>query len=133
MLMLQALTYAQSTGWVVLYLPSGQLSRLLVQTPSLTLLSLTATPILNSSTPHVYSSSQALFGQPALALQLLGKFTSANKAAFKALKTRKAWTFGDRVMKIGTGLDELSTKNVDEKTSTAILEALFDELAAQQT
>lgn len=99
--------------------------------PPLTLFS-AATPVLNSSTPHVYSSAQALFDQPALAQQLLGKFTAANKASFKALKTRKEWLFGDRVVKAGTGLDELSTKGVDEKNSAAVLEALFDELAAQK-
>lgn len=90
-----------------------------------------ATPLVNSSSPHTYSPQQALFDQPVLSQQLLSRFVNANKPALKALKTRKAWTFGERSIKEGTGLDGLASKNVDEKTATSVLEALFDELAAQ--
>lgn len=134
-LLLQTLAYAQATGWVVLYLPSGDSIRRPLRIAEIEAdpFSFIATPALNSSTPHVYSSTQALFDQPALSLQLLTKFTAANKAAFKALRTSKEWTFGDRVVKAGTGLDELATKGADEKSATSVLEALFEELAAQKT
>ena len=73
-LLLQAVSYAQSTDWIVLYLPS-------------------ALPLVNSSTPHSYSQQRALFEQPALAASLLTKFAAANKAAFKALQTTKAVSY----------------------------------------
>lgn len=91
----------------------------------------TAVPLVDSSTPHVYSASQALFDQPLLALELLTRFASVNKSAFKTLRTRKERTFGDRTVAVGQTLEELATRGVDDKTSTAVLEAILDELSAQ--
>jgi len=93
---------------------------------------LAATPLTDSSTPHVYSTDRALFEQPVLARSLLTTFAAANKDHFKALKTAQAYTFGDREVKAGVSLEELATKNVDDKTAAAVLEAVFDELAAQK-
>ncbi|GAA5855318.1 hypothetical protein JCM8547_009031 [Rhodosporidiobolus lusitaniae] len=116
-LLLQAVSYAQSTDWVVLYLPS-------------------ATPLVNSSTPHLYSSSRALFDQPLLSSSLLSKFTAANKAAFKALKTSKEHTFGlgENVKKVAKGksLEDLAKAHGgDEKTVTAVFETVMEELSTQ--
>ncbi|GAA6043798.1 hypothetical protein JCM8097_007715 [Rhodosporidiobolus ruineniae] len=113
-LLLQAVSYAQSTDWVVLYLPS-------------------AAPLVNSSTPHLYSSSRALFDQPTLSASLLTNFASANAQAFKALKTAKEWTFGDKKVAKGKSLDELAkAAGGDEKLVTSVFEAVMEELAAQK-
>lgn len=90
-----------------------------------------ATPTINSSTPHVYSSTSALFEQPTLALSLLSKFAKANAKAFKGLKTSQEWKFGERTVVKGTTLEALATKGVDEKSAQGVLEALLEELAAQ--
>ncbi|KAK4053389.1 hypothetical protein OIV83_001553 [Microbotryomycetes sp. JL201] len=111
--LLQAVAYAQASDWIVLYLPS-------------------ATPYVNSSTAHVYSSSLALFEQPAAAVQLVSRIANVNKAAFKKLKASKTHSFGDSTLKEGTTLDVLCSK-VSDKTSTAVLTALLNELAAQNT
>ncbi|BGP39668.1 hypothetical protein JCM10450v2_003638 [Rhodotorula kratochvilovae] len=113
-LLLQAVSYAQSTDWIVLYLPS-------------------ATPLVNSSTPHAYSQQRALFEQPALAASLLTKFSAANKEAFKALKTSKEHVFGEKKVAEGKTLEELAkAAGGDEKVVTAVFEALMEELAAQK-
>lgn len=91
----------------------------------------TATPTINSSTPHVYSPTSALFEQPTLALSLLSKFAKANAKAFKGLKTSQEWKFGERTVVKGTTLEALATKGVDEKSAQGVLEALLEELAAQ--
>ncbi|BGP15615.1 hypothetical protein JCM10213v2_003604 [Rhodosporidiobolus nylandii] len=116
-LLLQAVSYAQSTDWVVLYLPS-------------------AAPLVNSSTPHLYSQPRALFDQPALSASLLTKFAAANKAAFKALKTSKDWAFGDGAKRVAKGksLEELAkAAGGDEKLVTSVFEAVMEELAAQNS
>lgn len=113
-LLLQAASFAQSNKWIVLYIPS-------------------AAPLVNSSTPHNYSSTRALFEQPLLASSLLSKFTAANKAAFKAVKTQKEWTFGDKKVAAGKSLEELAkAAGGDEKLSTAVFEAVFAELEGQK-
>jgi hypothetical protein len=66
-----------------------------------------------------------------LASQLLARFSGANNAAFKALKTSQLREFGDRKVAAGTSLDDLANKSVDVRTSSAVLEAVFDELAQQ--
>ncbi|GAA5855882.1 hypothetical protein JCM9279_001156 [Rhodotorula babjevae] len=112
-LLLQAVSYAQSTDWIVLYLPS-------------------ALPLVNSSTPHTYSQQRALFEQPALAAALLSKFSAANKAAFKALKTTKEHAFGDKKVAQGKTLEDLAkAAGGDDKLTTAVFEAVMEELAAQ--
>ncbi|GAA5983046.1 hypothetical protein JCM11641_004705 [Rhodosporidiobolus odoratus] len=113
-LMLQTVSYAQSTKWIVLYLPS-------------------AAPLVNSSTPHLYSSTRALFEQPALASSLLQKWSSANKSAFKALQTSKEWTFGEKKVAEGKSLEELVKAGGDEKTVTSVFEAVMEELSAQNS
>lgn len=135
MLLMQTMACAQATGWVVLYLPSGGLfPSSFSGARSLTVCATSpATPLVNSSTPHVYSSTQALFDQPALSARLLSRFVAANKGALKKIKTSRAWSFGDKEVKQGTGLDELATKNVEDKTATSILGALFEELSKQQS
>ncbi|KAK4698316.1 small subunit ribosomal protein S29, partial [Phenoliferia sp. Uapishka_3] len=110
-LLLQGASHALSSGWVVLYLPS-------------------TAPLVDSSTPHAYSAPQKIFQQPVLAQQLLSRFSAANKVAFKKLKTQQARIFGDRSVAAGASLEEL-VRNVDDKTSTPVLEALFDDLAKQ--
>ncbi|GAA6000998.1 mitochondrial 37S ribosomal protein mS29 RSM23 [Rhodotorula paludigena] len=113
-LLLQAASFAQSNKWIVLYIPS-------------------AAPLVNSSTPHNYSSTRALFEQPLLASSLLSKFTAANKAAFKAVKTQKEWTFGDKKVAASKSLEELAkAAGGDEKLSTAVFEAVFAELEGQK-
>ncbi|GAA6020905.1 hypothetical protein JCM10207_003183 [Rhodosporidiobolus poonsookiae] len=112
--LLQAVSYAQSTEWIVLYLPS-------------------AAPLVNSSTPHIYSSTRALFDQPALSSSLLSKFAAANKQAFKQLKTSKEWTFGEKKVAAGKSLEELAkAAGGDDKLVTSVFEAVVDELAAQK-
>ncbi|GAA5917401.1 hypothetical protein JCM6882_000846 [Rhodosporidiobolus microsporus] len=113
-LLLQAVSYAQSTDWIVLYLPS-------------------AAPLVNSSTPHIYSSARALFDQPALSSSLLSKFSSANSKAFKALKTAKEWTFGDKKVAQGKSLEDLAkAAGGDEKLVTSVFEAVMEELSVQK-
>ncbi|GJN89014.1 hypothetical protein Rhopal_001985-T1 [Rhodotorula paludigena] len=113
-LLLQAASFAQSNKWIVLYIPS-------------------AAPLVNSSTPHNYSSTRALFEQPLLASSLLSKFAAANKAAFKAVKTQKEWTFGDKKVAAGKSLEDLAkAAGGDEKLSTAVFEAVFAELEGQK-
>ncbi|KPV75291.1 uncharacterized protein RHOBADRAFT_43782 [Rhodotorula graminis WP1] len=113
-LLLQAVSYAQSTDWIVLYLPS-------------------ALPLVNSSTPHTYSQQRALFEQPALASALLSKFAAANKAAFKQLQTTKEHAFGDsKKVAQGKTLEDLAkAAGGDDKLTTAVFEAVMEELAAQ--
>lgn len=93
----------------------------------------TATPLVNSSSPHSYSPAQAIFQQPTLASQLLTRFSTANRAAFKALKTSQEWTLGERVVPKGKSLEELILVNkaVDEKNASEILEAVMAELEGQ--
>ncbi|GAA5930504.1 hypothetical protein JCM1841_006561 [Sporobolomyces salmonicolor] len=113
-LLLQAVSYAATTGWVVLYLPS-------------------ATPLVNSSTPHLYSSARHLFDQPVLSASLLTKFSTANKAAFKALKTTQEWAFGERKVAQGKPLEELcKVAGGDEKIVTSVFEAVMEELTVQK-
>ncbi|KAM0787467.1 hypothetical protein ACM66B_003544 [Microbotryomycetes sp. NB124-2] len=111
--LLQAVSYAQGSEWIVLYIPS-------------------ATPYVNSSTAHAYSAPLALYEQPAAAAQLVSKILNVNKSLLKKLKTRKAHAFGDANVAEGTSLDVLCSK-VSEKTSTAVLTALLEELSAQNT
>ncbi|GAA6063946.1 hypothetical protein JCM10212_002144 [Sporobolomyces blumeae] len=112
-LMLQAVSYAQSSGFVVIYLPSS-------------------TPLTNSSTPHLYSSARALFDQPLLSASLLNKLSTTNKAAFKELKTTKEWAFGDRKVAKGKSLEELcKAAGGDDKIVTSVFEAVMEELSTQ--
>lgn len=102
------------------------------------MLSSTAAPLVNSSTPHLYSTPRALFDQPTLSASLLTKFSSANKAAFKALKTSKEYTFGEgataKKVAQGKSLEELvKAAGGDEKIVTSVLEALMEELEVQKT
>ncbi|KAL8284256.1 hypothetical protein RQP46_005005 [Phenoliferia psychrophenolica] len=110
-LLLQGASYALSTGWVVLYLPS-------------------TASLVDSTTPHAYSAPHKLFHQPVLAQQLISRFAAANKATFKKLKTLRSRTFGEVTVAEGATLEEL-TRNVDEKNSTAVLEALLEDLSQQ--
>lgn len=104
-----------------------------LRTERLTRLLCEATPLIDSSTPHAYSALHKLFHQPVLAQQLLSRFAGANRAAFKKLQTSRERIFGERKVAAGTSLEELATRNVGEKSSTAVLEALFEELAEQST
>ncbi|GAA5940077.1 mitochondrial 37S ribosomal protein mS29 RSM23 [Sporobolomyces koalae] len=115
-LMLQAVSYAQSSGFVIIYLPS-------------------ATPLVNSSTPHIYSEPRALFDQPVLSAQLLTKLATVNKQAFKEIKTTKAYQFGTAPkFPAGKSLEELSKQaNGDDKIVTSVFEALIEELSTQKT
>lgn len=113
-LLVQAASYAHSNGWVVLYLPS-------------------ATASVNSSSAFTYSSERALFEQPTLAADLLQRFSSANKAAFKSLKTSRVHLFGEKEIASGKSLDELAKAGTgDEKITTAVFEAVMEELAEQK-
>ncbi|KAK4048386.1 hypothetical protein OIO90_005856 [Microbotryomycetes sp. JL221] len=103
----------EATGWIVLYIPS-------------------ATPFVNSSTPHVYSASLALFEQPTLATQLVSKFVTVNKSLFKKLKTAQTHTIGDKIVAAGASLEALCS-SVSDKTSTIVLTALLEELASQKS
>ncbi|GAA5876703.1 hypothetical protein JCM3774_005920 [Rhodotorula dairenensis] len=113
-LLVQAASYAHSNGWVVLYLPS-------------------ATASVDSSSPFTYSSERALFEQPNLAADLLQRFSSANKAAFKSLKTSRVHVFGEKEIASGKSLDELAKAGTgDEKITTAVFEAVMEELSEQK-
>ncbi|BGP31648.1 hypothetical protein JCM10296v2_003422 [Rhodotorula toruloides] len=113
-LLLQAASYAQSKGWVVLYIPE-------------------ATRLVDSSAPYSYSPNLALFEQPTLALDLLDRWNSGNAEAFKSLKTSKAWAFGDVKVAQGKPLADLAkAAGRDEKIPTLVLEAVMEELSAQQ-
>ncbi|KAK4334038.1 hypothetical protein RTBOTA2_002769 [Rhodotorula toruloides] len=113
-LLLQAASYAQSKGWVVLYIPE-------------------ATRLVDSSAPYSYSSNLALFEQPTLALDLLNRWSSGNAEAFKSLKTSKEWAFGDVKVPQGKPLADLArVAGRDEKIPTLVLEAVMEELSAQQ-
>ncbi|GAA5884151.1 hypothetical protein JCM16303_005943 [Sporobolomyces ruberrimus] len=117
-LMLQAISYAQASGYIVFYLPS-------------------ATPLVNSSTPHIYSQPRALFDQPVLSSGLLTKLSAVNKPAFKELKTSKEYTFsggagGERKIAAGKTLEELcKAAGGDDKIVTSVFEALIEELSTQ--
>ncbi|GAA6022898.1 hypothetical protein JCM11491_006619 [Sporobolomyces phaffii] len=113
-LVLQAVSYAQSQGHVVFYLPS-------------------ATPLVNSSTPHIYSQPRALFDQPVLSASLLSKLAAVNKAAFKELKTSKEYTFGaGKQVAQGKSFEELAkAAGGDDKIVTSVFEALIEELSIQ--
>ncbi|GAA5982282.1 hypothetical protein JCM10908_004813 [Rhodotorula pacifica] len=113
-LLVQAASYAHSNDWIVLYLPS-------------------ATATVDSSSAFAYSSERALFEQPVLAAELLQRFSSANKAAFKSLKTSRSHSLGDKTISSGKTLEDLAKAGLgDEKVTTAVLEAVLDELAAQK-
>ncbi|KWU43039.1 peroxisomal protein [Rhodotorula sp. JG-1b] len=113
-LLVQAASYAHSNGWVVLYLPS-------------------ATATVDSSSAFTYSSERALFEQPGLAADLLQRFSSANKAAFKSLKTSRARVFGEKEIASGKSLEELAKAGMnDDKLTTAVFEAVMEELAEQK-
>ncbi|GEM07620.1 mitochondrial carrier protein [Rhodotorula toruloides] len=113
-LLLQAASYAQSKGWVVLYIPE-------------------ATRLVDSSAPYSYSSKHALFEQPTLALDLLNRWSSGNAEAFKTLKTSKDWAFGDVKVAQGKPLVDLAKAvSRDEKIPTLVLEAVMEELTAQK-
>ncbi|GAA6026343.1 hypothetical protein JCM8202_001951 [Rhodotorula sphaerocarpa] len=112
-LLVQAASYAHSNGWIVLYIPS-------------------ATSLIDSSSPFTYSADRALFEQPNLAADFLQRFSAANKAAFKALKTAKAHKVGEREIASGKSLEELAkTGGGDEKLTTAVFEAIMEELSQQ--
>ncbi|GAA5964387.1 hypothetical protein JCM3765_006399 [Sporobolomyces pararoseus] len=118
-LMLQAISYAQASGYIVFYLPS-------------------ATPLVNSSTPHIYSQPRALFDQPLLSSSLLTKLSAVNKAAFKELKISKEYTFtggaggAEKKLPAGKSLEELcKAAGGDEKIVTSVFEALIEELSTQ--
>ncbi|KAM0756006.1 hypothetical protein T439DRAFT_344926 [Meredithblackwellia eburnea MCA 4105] len=130
-LLLQAASYALSQGWIVLYLPS-------------------ATPLINSSTPHVYSPTTKTFDQPVLSRQMLDRFLAANRATLRKLKTQREYSFGEEardeqqqqqqqgkkkivVVPMGSGLDELATTNAGEASATEVFKAVLDELSSQTT
>uniref|UniRef100_A0A0K3CJS3 Small ribosomal subunit protein mS29 n=1 Tax=Rhodotorula toruloides TaxID=5286 RepID=A0A0K3CJS3_RHOTO len=83
--------------------------------------------------PYSYSSNLALFEQPTLALDLLNRWSSGNAEAFKSLKTSKEWAFGDVKVPQGKPLADLArVAGRDEKIPTLVLEAVMEELSAQQ-
>ncbi|SCV67816.1 BQ2448_5427 [Microbotryum intermedium] len=114
--MLQGLAYAQATGWIVLYLPS-------------------ATPLVNSSTSHVYSPQRALFDQPEFAAQFLQRIAQTNKSVLTSLKTTQPYELlADRTLPIGTSLYSIITQSSAQgRSSPLLLEALFYELSQQST
>ncbi|SCZ93135.1 BZ3500_MvSof-1268-A1-R1_Chr6-2g08483 [Microbotryum saponariae] len=115
--MLQGLAYAQATGWIVLYLPSGT--------------SIPATPLVNSSTPHVYSPQRALFDQPQFAAQFLQRIAQTNKTLLTSLKTTQPYEL-TADLPIGTSLYSLITQSSpQDRIAPLLLEALFFELSRQ--
>lgn len=112
-LLVQAASYAHSNGWVVLYIPS-------------------ATSSVDSSSAFTYSTDRALFEQPNLAADFLQRFSAANKAAFKAIKTSKARKIGEKQVAAGKSLEELAKAGAgDEKLTTSVFEAVMEELEQQ--
>lgn len=131
-LLLQAISYSHSSGWIVLYLPSSMHYPRKARPFPLTPLIHLGTPYVDSSTPYAYSSTQKVFQQPDASKLLLTRFAGANKAAFTALKTTKELSFGDRIVPSGTSLEALCSKSVDAKNATAVMEAVFEQLSTQQ-
>ncbi|SGZ17619.1 BQ5605_C020g09133 [Microbotryum silenes-dioicae] len=110
--MLQGLAYAQATGWIVLYLPS-------------------ATPLVNSSTPHIYSPQRALFDQPQFAAQFLQRIAQTNKTLLTSLKTTQPYEL-TADLPIGTSLYALIIQSSpQDRSAPLLLEALFFELSRQ--
>ncbi|SDA07269.1 BZ3501_MvSof-1269-A2-R1_Chr6-2g08371 [Microbotryum saponariae] len=90
-----------------------------------------STPVVNSSTPHVYSPQRALFDQPQFAAQFLQRIAHTNKTLLSSLKTTQPYEF-TADLPIGTSLYSLITQSSpQDRIAPLLLEALFFELSRQ--
>lgn len=132
-LLLQAVEFAHSRGWIVLYVPRGLLS---YHWSFMDLYSqgntIPAIDLVNSSTPYVYDPRTRTYGQPEFSYQLLQRFQKVNADAIANLKIGKEFTVGKRVLPVGTLLtDVVSLALRDHSFAPAALKTVFEEVARQ--
>ncbi|KZP11108.1 hypothetical protein FIBSPDRAFT_871879 [Athelia psychrophila] len=112
--LLQAVQYAISRSWLVLYIPR-------------------AIALVDSSSLHSYDARTQTYNQPAVAFQLLQRFLTVNRTALSELALARDHELGagKRAAK-GTGVIELIEMGTrDQGVATVVFEALLEELAVQ--
>ncbi|KAF8507950.1 mitochondrial ribosomal death-associated protein 3-domain-containing protein [Hysterangium stoloniferum] len=113
-LLVQAVNYAISTGWIVLYIPR-------------------AITLLNSSTKHQYDIRTRTFQQPSASQQLLKRFVSVNNEALQTMKTSLPIDV-ERLSGFTPGLPLLQLIQAgvrDPNLAPDILSIVLDQLGAQ--
>lgn len=95
---------------------------------------ISATPLVDSSTPHSYSAASKLFHQPLLSSQLLSKFLGANSDSLKKAVLSKDRTVSGKTFAAqkATLAEFISAICKDEKGAAGgMLEAVLEELSTQ--
>ncbi|KZT25215.1 hypothetical protein NEOLEDRAFT_1162888 [Neolentinus lepideus HHB14362 ss-1] len=113
-LLLQAVEYAEKTGWLVLYIPR-------------------AVSIVNSSTTHIYDLRTQTYHQPTFAYQTLMRFLTVNRDRLQNLKTTVDVPLDRRsTVPAGDGLVDLIEIGLrDPFLAPTVLTAVMEELEKQ--
>ncbi|KAI0060655.1 hypothetical protein BV25DRAFT_1954404 [Artomyces pyxidatus] len=114
-LLLQAVEFAASTGWIVLYIPRGTIN------------------LVNSTTPYVYDLRTQTYQQPIFAYQTLQRLLTVNSSALDRLVTETEVEIEKRApLPSGTPLKTLIDVGLkDQSVAPTVLSALIEELGKQ--
>ncbi|THH32059.1 hypothetical protein EUX98_g2144 [Antrodiella citrinella] len=116
-LMLQAIEYAQSVGYIVLYVPR-------------------ASKLVDSSTMYTYDPRTRTYVQPKYSHLLLQRLSSVNDSSLRTLKLSKDVLAEDGSVRlsVGSSLYDLADLGLRDPTlAPTVLSNLFAELAQQST
>ncbi|TCD69100.1 37S ribosomal protein S23 mitochondrial [Steccherinum ochraceum] len=114
-LLLQSLAYAQSTGYIVLYVPR-------------------ASKLVDSSTPYSYDPRTWTYAQPKYSHQLLHRLLTVNETSLRKLQLSQDLLADDGSVRLAKGspLTDLIDFGVrDPAMAPSILARVFQELAEQ--
>ncbi|KAI0045817.1 hypothetical protein FA95DRAFT_1560786 [Auriscalpium vulgare] len=114
-LLLQAVEYAASAGWMVLYIPR-------------------AINLVNSTSAYTYDPRTQTYQQPVFAYQTLQRFLTVNATALGKLSISSPVEIERReTLPVGTPLKDLIDVGLkDQSVAPTVLEALLAELGRQQ-
>lgn len=114
MLLLQAVSYALESGWIVFYQPR-------------------ASKWVNSSSQFAYNEEKMMFDQPEAATDMLQKLLSVNRKTLSKVKLTEDVVLSDATVKKGEGLDKLIDHGLKEDSDTAVatLDAVLNVLSTQ--
>ncbi|KAH8103887.1 mitochondrial ribosomal death-associated protein 3-domain-containing protein [Cristinia sonorae] len=114
-LMLQAIAYAKSIGYLVVYVPR-------------------ASRLVDSSTAYVYDARTQTYAQPKYSSSLLSRILTVNDSSLQQLKLHKDFLADDGSVRLhkGSPLVDLIDLGVrDASVAHVVLSAVFEELAKQ--
>lgn len=125
MLLLQTAAYALESGWIVLYVPRGQLD--VTRAPWMKLTVLAAAEWIQSSSEYRYHAETKSFHQPALAASLLDTLLTVNRKALSGITAEKQIGTSAK----GTALDEVCRAGVKSDQAVDVLVGVLDALGKQ--